>query len=388
MTLSKFALIRDGHDALKRGDAATARACFEQAASLDPRDADAWFGTALAARNLGDNGAAHAALDRALALAPRSLRALVAKADLCTADGDVRAAASFYAAAIRNAPPQLSAEQQSELRRAQEMRERFAREYENFLLEKLAAGGFDANRSSPRFRQSLDLMMGRKKIYLQQPQQYYFPELPQIQFYDREQFPWLEAIEAATEDVAAELEAVLTTGAEFEPYVQEQLDRPRRTDDRMTNNEGWTAYYLWRDGRIVEDHASHCPKTMKALEHAPLCTIRGRTPSVLFSRLRAGARIPAHTGYINARLICHLPLIVPEGCGFRVGNDVRAWQKGKALVFDDTMEHEAWNDSPNTRIVLLFEIWRPELSEEERALVSTLIEAVDAYGGAATRWTA
>jgi len=383
----KFALIKDGNEALQRGDARAARDCFGQALSIDANDPDGWFGSALAARALGDNAAAHAALDRTLALSPRSLRAMMAKADLCTAEGDARAAASFYAAAIRNAPPQLVPEQQSELRRAQEMRERFAREYENFLEEKLAAAGFDAARSSPRFRQSLDLMMGRKKLYLQQPQQYYFPGLPQIQFYDRAQFPWLEAIEAATDDIAGELKGILDTAGAFEPYVREQPDRPRRNDDRMTNSQDWTAFYLWRDGRIVEDHAARCPKTMKAMAQAPLCTIPGRTPSVLFSQLRAGARIPAHTGYINARLICHLPLIVPEGCGFRVGNEVRAWQKAKAFVFDDTMEHEAWNDSEKTRVILLFEIWRPELSAEERALVSTLIEAVDAYGVTA-RWTA
>ncbi|HUO91765.1 MAG TPA: aspartyl/asparaginyl beta-hydroxylase domain-containing protein [Rhizomicrobium sp.] len=388
MTTRKFALIKQGSEALKRGDAAAARACFEQAAGLDPNDAEPWFGLALAAQKLGDTKAAHTALDQALALAPRSVRALIMKADLCAADGNSRAAASFYTAAIRNAPPQLSAEQQAELRRAQEMRERFAREYESFLQDKLAASGFDPKVSSPRFRQSLDLMMGRKKIYLQQPHQYYFPELPQIQFYDRAQFPWLDAIEAATEDITAELRGVLKAGAAFEPYVQEQPDRPRRTDDRMTNNEDWTAYYLWRDGKIVEDHAARCPKTMMALASAPLCTIPGRTPSVLFSQLRPGARIPAHTGYMNARLICHLPLIVPGACGFRVGNEVRAWEKGRTFVFDDTIEHEAWNDSNETRIILLFEIWRPELSKDERALVSTLIEAVDAYGGVTTRWTA
>jgi aspartyl/asparaginyl beta-hydroxylase (cupin superfamily)/thioredoxin-like negative regulator of GroEL len=385
---SKFALIRDGNEALRRGEFTAARDCFTRATEIDPKDADAWLGVALASRNLGDSNNAQAAIDRALALAPRSFRVLIAKADICAAEGDVRSAASFYSGAIRNAPPQLTSDQQGELRRAQDMRECYAREYEVLLQKRLAAAGFDPERSSARFRQSLDLMMGRKKIFLQQPHQYYFPELPQIQYYDRAMFPWLAAIEAATGDILAELESVLKMAGDFEPYVQEDPNRPRRTDDRMTNNQDWTAFYLWRDGKIVEDHAARCPKTMRALEQAPLCTIPGRTPSVLFSQLRAGARIPPHTGYMNARLICHLPLIVPGLCGFRVGNDTRAWEKGKAFVFDDTIEHEAWNNSDKTRIILLFEIWRPELSADERGLVSTLIEAVDAYGGSKTRWTA
>jgi aspartyl/asparaginyl beta-hydroxylase (cupin superfamily) len=82
---------------------------------------------------------------------------------------------------------------------------------------------------------------------------------------------------------------------------------------------------------------------------------------------------------LNARLICHLPLIVPPGCGFRVGNEVRQWEEGKLLIFDDTIEHEAWNDSNEDRVVLIFDIWRPELSEAERGAVAAMFEAVDAY---------
>jgi aspartyl/asparaginyl beta-hydroxylase (cupin superfamily) len=82
----------------------------------------------------------------------------------------------------------------------------------------------------------------------------------------------------------------------------------------------------------------------------------------------------------NTRAIVHLPLLVPPGCGFRVGGEVREWREGTAFVFDDTIEHEAWNNSDKLRVVLLFDVWRPELSAEERALVTATIEAVDAYG--------
>jgi aspartyl/asparaginyl beta-hydroxylase (cupin superfamily) len=97
--------------------------------------------------------------------------------------------------------------------------------------------------------------------------------------------------------------------------------------------------------------------------------------------LRPGARIPAHTGLLNTRLICHLPLIVPEGCGLRVGNETRPWVEGETLIFDDSIEHEAWNGSDRLRVVLLFDIWRPELSPDERDLVAAMLAAVDSYGG-------
>ena len=86
---------------------------------------------------------------------------------------------------------------------------------------------------------------------------------------------------------------------------------------------------------------------------------------------------------VNTRLICHLPLIVPENCGaLRVGNEMRAWTEGEMLIFDDSIQHEAWNDSDKERVVLLFDIWRPELSEEERALVGTVLTAARSYSDA------
>ena len=106
----------------------------------------------------------------------------------------------------------------------------------------------------------------------------------------------------------------------------------------------------------------------------------------MFSQLKAGAHIKPHTGFVNTRLIVHVPLIVPPGCKFRVGNEVREWERGKAWVFDDTIEHEAINTSNRTRVVLIFDIWRPELTEEERRLVAATLEAMDAYSPTVRAW--
>jgi hypothetical protein len=125
------------------------------------------------------------------------------------------------------------------------------------------------------------------------------------------------------------------------------------------------------------------PRTFAAMEAIPLCHCAKRTPAVMFSLLRAGARIPAHNGMLNTRLICHLPLIVPPGCALRVGNEVREWELGKTLIFDDSIEHEAWNNSASDRVILLFDIWRPEISLEERAAISAIFAAIDSYGSGA-----
>ena len=89
----------------------------------------------------------------------------------------------------------------------------------------------------------------------------------------------------------------------------------------------------------------------------------------MFSILEPRTRIPPHTGSNNIRTTVHLPLVVPEGCGFRVGAETRTFVPGAAWAFDDTIEHEAWNDSDEPRAILILDVWNPLLSEAERAMV-------------------
>jgi aspartyl/asparaginyl beta-hydroxylase (cupin superfamily) len=151
----------------------------------------------------------------------------------------------------------------------------------------------------------------------------------------------------------------------------------------LNNSPRWSAFHLYKMGALVEENAAKCPKTMKALRHAPQPDQPGRTPAAMFSLLKPNTRIPPHTGVTNVRLVTHLPLIVPEGCRFRVGNETRDWIPGKALVFDDTIEHEAWNDSDKLRVVLIFDIWHPELSQAERSMITAMGRALGEFVGAA-----
>lgn len=388
-TSDPFSLIQAGARALGQGDFAGARALFERIVEGGGADAPVWLGMAVAHRGLGNVEGMLAALDRLLTLDPRHLRGLIMKADHFAETGDTRAAASFYRTALRAAPPpeRLPADLAAEVRRAQAMSDRYAADYEAHLWASIARQGVAADSpAAARFSQSIDLMLGKKQIFLQEPRHYYFPGLPQIQFYNREPFAWLERVEAATEAVRDELKALLADGPAFTPYLESRGDRPQADVHGMRDNPDWSALYLWRDGAPVEAVASRCPRTLAALEGLPLCGIAGRTPSILFSRLAPGARIPPHNGFINTRLIGHLPLIVPDGCGFRVGNETRQWREGQAWLFDDTIEHEAWNNSNEDRIILIFDIWRPELTLDERAMVAGLFAAVDAYGGGPAAW--
>lgn len=326
--------------------------------------------------------------DAILAADGANIGGLILKGDALAARGDARSSAVFYGSALRQAAgkPSLDPGLIQDLRRAQAAVQAQAKAFEDHLAHSLAGAGFDAAKSSDRFALSLDLMQGRKQLYLQQPRFYLFPGLPQIQFQQRESLPWLDDLELATADITAELQTLLAEPDLFEPYIKPRADRPNTDASGMAANPDWSALFLWKDGVEQTDIARRCPRTMAALRGVPLCRVEGRTPSILFSRLTAGARIPPHHGLINTRLICHLPLIAPPGSRFRVGNDVRDWKEGQSWAFDDTIEHEAANDSGLDRTILIFDVWKPDLTVEERDLVAALFKAVDDYGDGGKAW--
>lgn len=367
-------LVEEALQALRAGDFRRARSLFERVLALTPNDPLGWIGVAYACAGLRDDPAKLAALDRVLQLQPRNIHALMLKGDHHAAHGDPRTAGVYYRAVKEAVPDPAVAppDVQQLVVRAHQACDRYAEEFERGLLAALRDAGFDSDRSSPRFTESLEIMFGRAEVRLQRPTRYYFPGLPQIAFYEREQFPWLAGIEAATDAIRAELVQVLQEGGGFVPYLD--AGAARVTGHGLVGNPAWGAFYLWKAGAIVPENAARCPNTMAALAAAPLDRIDGCTPSVLFSRLAPRTHIPPHHGMLNTRLICHLPLILPGDCALRVGNDVRPWKMGESLVFDDSVEHEAWNDSDETRVILLYEIWRPELTAEERRLVATTLQ--------------
>lgn len=372
-------IARRGMEALRAGRAVEARGLFEQVVGAGRGDASVWVGLAYACRDTGDGAAALAATDGALRLQPGNPRALLLKGDHFLAAGDRRSAATFYASALRNAPANPAADLQAELARAAREVEALAGGFDAFIADRIAE-------PSPRFRQSLDLLSGRSRLYLQEPRFYYFPGLPQVQYAPREATPFLSGLETAVDDIRDELRAVMAEPDLFTPYVEVRENRPNGPQAGMLENADWSAFYLIKDGQAIEANVGRFPRTMAVLDGAPLTDIAGRAPSVLFSRLAPGAHIPPHHGLVNTRLICHLPVICPEGCSFRVGSETRDWAYGQAWAFDDTIEHEAWNRSDEERIILIFDVWKPEITETERGEIRTLFAAIEDYGGGPQTW--
>jgi aspartyl/asparaginyl beta-hydroxylase (cupin superfamily) len=369
------ALAREGVAAFQRGDLNRARAAFEAVTASGTATAQAWLLLAQTCVAQADVPASHVALDKVLGHDPRNPYALLMKGDLANGAGDDRGAVSFYGMAIKaaagfaNLPPDL-------ITRLDAARAAMAASQERFAEHLSRALGTGAR--PPRVAQAFDILLGRAQVFLQQPTSFYFPGLPNRYFYEREEFAWVGELEAQVPAIRAELDAILAQGEGRRPYVEPVPDRPNR-GHALLDDPRWSAFHLIERGEPHPANAARCPATLAAIESLPMPRIAGRSPMALFSVLEPGTHIPAHTGMLNTRLICHLPLIVPERCRLRVGSDTRLVQAGRTMIFDDSVEHEAWNDGDSTRVVLLFEIWRPELDEEERSMLTALFNAIEDY---------
>ncbi|HEX8446159.1 MAG TPA: aspartyl/asparaginyl beta-hydroxylase domain-containing protein [Sphingomonas sp.] len=373
-------LLREGVAAMQRRDAETARARFGAVTRDAPEIGPAWLLLAQACHLAGDPAAEDAALDRLLALDADHVRGLIMKGDLRRAEADARAATAFYtkAVAIAGGMPSIPPALASDLARVSAVLAANTVDYATHLDRRLADAGLGA--LDGRIGEAIALATGRATLYPQAPTSFYVPGLPARPIYDTSAFGWVPAMEAATPMIREELLAVMATDVAFPPYLTIDPRRPQRAHG-LLGKADWSALHLYQDGRPLPVNADRCPATMAALAQAPMPQIVGRSPMALFSRLEPGTHIPLHNGMLNSRLICHLPLLVPEGrCRMRVGNAVHHWREGELLIFDDSIEHEAWNDSAETRVILLFEIWHPDLNAGERAALTTIYEAVGDYG--------
>lgn len=351
------------------GDAA---AYFSRAAERDPGEPILWINLATARRALNDADGERAALDRALANDRFHLTALLRKAEL-----EERAGKEADAVLAWNAVLQVArqiADAPEGVRDAIERGQAFMAQHARDLSDRYDQS-FGVDRATDpdmrRFNRCLDIVLGRKAVYRNECHGLYFPFLPADEYFDKRLFPWLADLEAAAADIRREGLALIAEGGEdLRPYVRMDEGSP---DSKWTPLDGsldWGACFLWEYGLPNQRVLDRCPATAEALSRAPLAPIPGKAPSAFFSMLKAGAHIPPHTGVTNTRAIIHLPLVVPPGCEFRVGGETRAWREGEAFAFDDTIEHEAINRSEKSRLVLIFDVWNPHLSDRERALIT------------------
>ena len=319
----------------------------------------------------------------ALALAPRDFTALLLKASLLDRlDSPMAPQAWSHALANRppgQLPPHLAAAIADGERKVEQWTDERAKKMAASMKGAEARANPEERRRIERFRNNV---LRRTRHYHSEPTDFHFTGLREIEFHPRQNFPWLSELETATETLTSELKVVMAAErAELVPYVQYDEHMPLDQWKPLNHNLDWTAIHLIERGKTIEANARHCPKTMELLAKLPQSKIPGASPNAMFSLLKPNTQIPPHVGVNNARLVCHLPLVVPDGCWFRVGAETRPWNVGEAFIFDDTIEHEAMNPTDELRVVFIFDVWHPDLTEVERDAVAALISTERGGGG-------
>ena len=371
--------------AMAAGDLAGAEAALLQAVSLDKRSIPAWLNLAAIRRQRNDLDGAFSAIQQVLTLDGRNFPALLMSATMLEREGHAVPAALAYGAALANAPADqyLDAPTLQAVQRGRIVHGAYTRQLGEHIRARVAATQDKCTAAERgRIDSFIDTTLRVRRRYQQEPSEYYFPGLPPIEFYERSEFPWLPEFEAATSAIGQDLIDALRENEEgFKPYIHYDEHMPLDQWRELNKSPRWTAYHFYDRGQPVEDRCRRAPATMRAVGLLPQAQVPLRSPVAMFSALKPKTRIPPHTGVANFRLVVHLPLVVPPGCGFRVGGETRQWRVGEGWVFDDTIEHEAWNDSDEPRYILICDTWSPRLSPDERAAIADIIAATDAFNG-------
>jgi aspartate beta-hydroxylase len=371
--------------ALASGDLPKALEILKRALEFDPDNLAAQLSYAGLLRATGRIDEALTAVAEALRIQPRSFHALLMKGSIFDSQGKFTDAGRTYALALMFAPAETELDRATvtALRRARELYSKYTAEFSGQIRAAVDANSQTSTAGERRrFDKFVDIVTGKHPVYEQKPSDFHFPGLPAIEFYDDDVFPWIAKVESYFDEILGELQAFIGGGMDrFAPYVQLPSDVPVDQWADLNHSIKWSSLFVKQNGRVVEDNAPRFPKTLEALSFAPQPIAPNRSPVAMFSALQPHTRIPPHHGVSNCRLVLHLPLIVPENCGFRVGSETRQWVPGKAWVFNDTIEHEAWNESDDLRVILIADVWNPLLSEYEREMYGVMLSAFDDFHG-------
>lgn len=172
-------------------------------------------------------------------------------------------------------------------------------------------------------------------------------------FYDTAPFEWVSLLENNWQTIQSEITAVMTQPAQPRPSSEQWLAaHPHYVQSEHKGSAAWKTYEFVFFGIWQHSHCRSCPETHRLLQQIP------QLVTAQYSLMEPHTHIQPHKGYTRMVLRCHLGLIVPcpDQVALRVGDQVRTWQEGKMMIFDDSYEHEAWNRSEQQRAVLMFDV--------------------------------
>ena len=369
--------------ALRTGQPQRALPLLDRALAVDPAQVAAYHYRGTAREQCGDAAGARQDYEQALALDAGRDHTRLLLGRVLERLGEPHAAALSYLRALRSAQSQgrwLNPRTTPESLRPvveQAIRHIGLVEAETFarVLEPVRAAY--GRQSLERVEAAMRCFRGVERAQYPDPRQrptlLYLPGLAPRPYFDTAALPFVAGLEAQTGAIRDELQRALASTDGREAVFH---DAKVEHANLKGGQPQWNGYYFYRHGRRNDTNAANSPRTLAAVDALPLPRIRGNAPEVLFSVLAPDTHLLPHRGVTNTRLVLHLPLIVPPDCALRVGGEQHEWQEGRCVVFDDTYEHEAWNRSTQTRVVLIADLWHPELTDAERAAFTELAPAI------------
>lgn len=378
-----------------RGDLRTACRLLGHAAVAHPADAATWRNLGMCALAAGDTAQAVTAFNKAVTLESSHAPSHLQRGHALERHGRPLEAAAAYLRALAEArrtghwtsdattPPGLRTLVQHAVAQVRTANRQLLNGLMRPLLER--HGPQAMRRIANMAANYVGDLRARPRDPRQRPTFLYCPDLPETPYLDRGLFEWYESLEAAAAGICSEASDLLADGARFEPFLGESAPDTGASylAGSGDSRPRWDAHFFWRHGSRYEANCAKAPYTAMQLDQLPLGRVPGHGPECLFSILGAGSEIQRHTGVTNTRVVTHLPLIVPPDCALRVAGETHQWEPGRCISFDDTFEHEAWNRSTETRVVLLFDTWNPHLDEAERDAVSQLVTAISDFNNRA-----
>lgn len=359
--------------AFARNDNAGGLELLREYTASHPKDAGNWHRRAVIEEQLGDWVQAGECHYQCIQTAPNHSIAYLYAGSWLQQNGDSDAAVASYSLAQETAPLVLELwknQNESEPTRikskqADLLLRQFLSSQHRQLFDQVDSRLMDAiwvqNHDSP--------LTHVTELY--SPDLFHIPALTQRPFFETEEFPWADAIRDQTKTIQDELQHALSEHATKlgqRPYLPEntQTGAPLQ---HLLGSPNWTAIDLYRDGELNTKIADKFPKTLDAIRSVPTYGLDETPFEVFFSMLQSHKTIGAHFGQSNHSLTVHLGLDTPTGGYLSVANEKRSWKEGELLIFNDGYQHSAHNTTDHQRIVLLFSIWHPSLTDNERTHV-------------------
>jgi len=366
----------------ERGELTAAAAYMQRYIAVNPADLEAYRGLAVTLETLGRLDEAIAVLRQAYLREPMEPKTLLLLGAALAKAGQQEGAAAAGSLLEATLSEMLQLDRQAGgAAYAKERSARLRQALQTFYAQLRADAVEEAKRTEPAADLSRVSSAVWRPIFAsgtserRRPAFFYVPHLGDLPWLEPERFDWAAALEAAAPELAEEVASSLDIDAEGLPYIAK--DEQNETWSSLAGRTDWSAVHFWNDALPNQRALARFPKVRAALERLPLVTFGGTPVEAFLSILKPRTRIPPHFGNANHRLTVHLPLIVPAGCGLKVGGEARETRFGRLMIFDDSYEHSAWNDSDVARVVLIFEIWHPALSAAERAAVAGLLSRYD-----------